>query len=878
MAGSSSLPGARGGRRPRIALLVFNDASTDARVLKTADALAASGAVVRLVAFSAHLQAAPGLVARGRDVEILRVPVLELDHAPARAGAWARRQVSLLRRGRGDATPPVGAPRSDGPGTTNATPAPVELRGAKGTVVDLWMRMHHTLRLASYHARSYRALVSWRPDAIHANDANTLVPAWAAARRLGVPFVYDSHELWTHRIKAGHRPVARRWEAFVERRLAPRAAAVVTVSPSIAHRLKDVLRLRELPTLVRNVPVRSGEPDPSQGSLRRLAGLSPQDRVVVHIGAVTIGRGLEQLLSVLSRLPADVHLVLLGPASSTFVEKLDRRAESLGVGLRVHAVGAVPPEQVAQAAADADVSVVSIEPLTLSLRFSLPNKLFESLHAGLPIVASDLPDIGQVVTDAGAGVVVDFSDPSAAARRILDTLEDGDAYRTAARAAARSLTWQSEVQNLVEVYRRVLLPGTERRSLVHRAVAAWTKHRRRLPPGLGAVVDRAVHQFPDPLRDAYDRAVFGFSAADEVAPPPLPSSGRRLYVAPTNYAGQGDAYARAVERHGGVGAVSMKASPGPGTLLFPADMVVGKSVYLASRGWQRRQREYVSQFTHVIVESGQTLYSPAVPGAVESEVRDLLDHGVRVALLFHGSDVRLPSAHLEREPWSHFAQPPFLGAERYEEQARRNRALADELGTAGVLTFVTTPDLLTDVPSARWVPVVVDPARWSDTAREDVLTRRVPVVVHAPSRSAVKGTDLVEPGLVELDRRGLIEYRRAEGLSWRDMPAFYGDADVVLDQFRVGNYGVAACEAMASGRLVVSYVSTDVRAEVRRASGLDLPVVQSTGPDVVRVLSEILEDREAARDVALRGRSFVATVHDGTRSAEVLSAFIEGDA
>ncbi|MGO2739557.1 MAG: glycosyltransferase family 4 protein, partial [Cellulosimicrobium funkei] len=102
-------------------------------------------------------------------------------------------------------------------------------------------------------------------------------------------------------------------------------------------------------------------------------------------------------------------------------------------------------------------------------------------------------------------------------------------------------------------------------------------------------------------------------------------------------------------------------------------------------------------------------------------------------------------------------------------------------------------------------------------------------------------------------------------------------ADVVLDQFALGSYGVAACEAMAAGRVVVSHVSDQVRDEVRRSTGTDLPVVQAEAGSLRAVLLRLLDDRDAARDAASRGPELVRRLHDGRAAAAALAPFLGVD-
>lgn len=893
------------GRAPRVALLVYNDVTVDTRVLKTAASYRAAGAQVRVVAFGTFEGMATGLTTLADGVEIERLPVVELDHTLPRAGARARRMLGRLRglvahgtpasSDHPDVTPGSardGADMASGGPAPAGTPAvgsggPVAEPGAvvraRSALVTQWMRVHHTLRLWSYQSRAHRSLRRWGPDLVHANDADTLIPAWRTGRALGVPYLFDSHEIWTHRVKPGPRPVARRWEAWVERRLAPGAAGVTTVSPSIVDWLHRELRLPVPPTLVRNVPVGPAPvvSDPeATGRLRELAGLGPETQVVAYCGSITANRGIEETLDALVLLDPSVHLVLLGRGATGYRATLDARAAADGLTGRVHFVGIVPSAEVPATLRDADASVVFIRPVTLNYRYCLPNKLFESIHAGLPVVASDLPDMAEVVRGTGVGEVFDIGDAQTTADAITAVIADAPWFRAASARAAQTLTWQHEVEGLLVLAAAALDRGTPRAGVgagtraARRVAAAWTTHRRRLPRGLDARVDAVLDRLPDALGDRYDQAVFRFTAQDRPVPPPVPGTARRLFVAPTNYAGQGDAFARAVERHLGVGAVTMKPET-TGGFSYPVDLTVPKNVYLGSRVWQRDHRSYLGRFTHVLVESGQPLFSPVSDDVVLTEVRALRSAGMQVGLLFHGTDVRLPSRHVGATPWSPFAGTELADDPRFEARAAANRRVADTLHAEGVPVFVTTPDLLADVPYARWSPVVVDPGLWQTAA--PVLEREVPVVVHAPSRASIKGSDLVQPHLEALAERGVIDYRRVEGVPWAAMPRVYQEADIVLDQFRIGNYGVAACEAMAAGRLVLSHVTAQVRDAVWAQHGLELPVVETPADQVVARVEQVFADRAAFQAVAARGPAFVTAVHDGRATAAVLSELL-GDA
>jgi glycosyltransferase involved in cell wall biosynthesis len=468
------LPPVRG-RAPRVALLVYNDAHADARVIKTATTLRAAGADVRIFAVARARSGYPeGEDTVGPGIPVQRAPEFEL----VRYAPWL---VDLARRVLGRTAPAeaaadpagVAAPRDDAaaatvpevpaaaapevPAAVAASVPPTLQQQALALGNDLWLRGFRTVSLGLYWLKAAHAAVAWTPDVVHANDGNTLAPAWWVARRTGASVVYDAHELWRHRNVRQDRPLARHVEAVVESLGVGRAAGVITVSPSIAHWLQTAYDLPVLPTLVRNIPRRADDPaEPSDGRLRELAGLSADTQVIAYGGRITTSRGIEETLEALAMLPPQVHFVLLGYGEPDYLATLHARIALLGLGRRVHLVGKVPPAEVSTALADADLSVVYVRPICLSYEFSLPNKLFESIHAGLPVAAADLPDTAAVVREHGVGEIFDADSPTDMARTISTVLADPQRYRDASRAAAEVLTWQHEEAELLGLYRKVL--------------------------------------------------------------------------------------------------------------------------------------------------------------------------------------------------------------------------------------------------------------------------------------------------------------------------------------------------------------------------------------------------------------------------------------
>lgn len=385
------------------------------------------------------------------------------------------------------------------------------------------------------------------------------------------------------------------------------------------------------------------------------------------------------------------------------------------------------------------------------------------------------------------------------------------------------------------------------------------------------IVGRLAHLVPEGVVLRLLPRRYRVRATDIPDPVRAPDADIRLFIAPVNFAGQGAMWARAVDENiAGTRSETMAYVLG-NEFSHEVGQSVPVAVYLFSKKWQRAQRAAVlAGFSHVLVEAGRNPFGRIFDQGLDEQVADLTRAGIRVGFLAHGTDVRVPSRHRAENEDSPYQPGVLSGTRRLEREARRNRRTFDRLGLP---VFVSTPDLLIDLPDATWLPVAVDPVRWHSDAVP--LSRARPVVAHIPSRAAVKGSDLIDPVLTRLDAEGVVEYRRIEGVSSDRMPAAYGGADIVLDQFRLGSYGVAACEAMAAGRIVVGHVSQQTRDHVKTHTGMELPIVESTAGDIESTIRLLVGERERFSGVGEAGRAFVAAVHDGRRSAEVLRPFLE---
>src|SRR5947209_7168727 len=252
-------------------------------------------------------------------------------------------------------------------------------------------------------------VIRLNPEVIHAHDAAMLLPGLVGSRLARARLVYDSHEL------ASSVPYRERaWAWFVtaiERAVVPRCAAVITVSDGIAARLRDRYRLGTIPTVVRNVSALEAG---GRGGLRQRLGVGLDELVVLHQGAPAPDRGCEVLVDAVA-MAGGVHLAFLGDPEPGYGERLLARIRERGIEERVSLLPSVPLTELLAWTREADVGVTLLQDTCENHRLALPNKLFEYIAAGVPVVASALPETQQLVDRYGVGWCVAPADASALA-------------------------------------------------------------------------------------------------------------------------------------------------------------------------------------------------------------------------------------------------------------------------------------------------------------------------------------------------------------------------------------------------------------------------------------------------------------------------------
>ncbi|MDX3237758.1 glycosyltransferase [Streptomyces sp. ME03-5709C] len=855
-------------RRPRLAVIVANGITGDSRVQKTAIAAARDGWDVTLIGRSDTKQVQHSKMG---PIDVIRVPVGNdyLKSAKARrgdklAGSLARtglRDKTALNRYRAEYRAWVREKSSESnwAGSARRVSLKAAIR-ARGTV--------HKVRVKAFkwdqrnRAKQTGPVGDWRqdwpqlvdldlafgpvieklrPDVIHANDSTMIVTAARSAARLRASghrcsWIYDAHEYvrgveWANPRQAAALPAA-------EAEFIARADAVVTVSTQLAELLRSDHNLSELPLVVGNSPVREVIGSGTSGSsIREACGLDPEVPLMVYSGWIGPERGVDAVVAGLPHLPG-VHLALVVGRTTPLVEQLLAQGESLGVRDRIHLAPYVPQHAVADYLSTADVGLTPFQRVP-NCEVSLPTKVSEYLQAGLPLVTSDVKVVKAYVEEHRIGEVFTWDDPATFAAAAARALADRKALASNITEDVRTeLSWEHQSAGLLALYR----------DLANKTPA---------PPAV---------EVPWTVQERPVSGVRVVEAGDSPGWRRLGETRVRLGLGPANYAGQGAAYAQAISRLNEDVSVEVVMNQRPESFDYPADVYVD-ALRLTDLDVQVEQvHRIVGRYTHLLVDAFMPVFGLLNGDTVAGDLPALQRAGIKVGLLAHGSEIRHPGQHMERHEFSLFRDAPEGIARKLEKKAERNRRIAAE---CGLPLYVTTPDLLDDLPTASWAPLVVDVAAWASD--HPVMERKRPVVMHAPSKRWTKGTDRIMPVLTEMHDRGLIDFRLAEGIAWAQMQDLVKECDLVLDQFTTGSYGTFAVEAMAAGKPVVGYISDQVRAATDGA----LPIVGATPVTLREVLESLIEDREGTAAIGRASVDFAHTYHDGTWTAQVLSSFLK---
>jgi len=304
-------------------------------------------------------------------------------------------------------------------------------------------------------------IAALKPDLIHAHDFRSLPTAMRAADRMAGSgrrprVLYDAHEYLPGIVMA--KPRALRGSVQAEAQCIPRVDAIVTVSDGIADQLVRGHGLAERPTVVANGPMRwDPATTPAPVTVRSQYGFDASTPVFVYLGNASAPRGVDTVIDALEHLP-DVQLVMLTRRNG-FLNSLLATARQRGYGDRITVRDYVSPDEVSPYISTATASLIPYlsDESQINHNLTIPNKLFEAIQAGTPVIVSDIRSTSDFVRAHGVGTTFTARDVDgfvAAAREVIRD-EALIRERIVTSGLQDQYSWESQCAPVDAIYRRL---------------------------------------------------------------------------------------------------------------------------------------------------------------------------------------------------------------------------------------------------------------------------------------------------------------------------------------------------------------------------------------------------------------------------------------
>ena len=318
--------------------------------------------------------------------------------------------------------------------------------------------------------RFYEKLVKEKADIYHANDTDTLLPCYKAKQQNNAKLVYDVHDLygdvmsdiinyyWKKKmfIKWASLFFARENFKQIEKKYIKKADKIITVNKSLARLLLKKYRLAEEPTVIGNYP--NFRTVLTRGLIRTKLGIDDNKKIILFHGSINIGRGLEEVVSIWPEMPKEFILVMLGEGSAVSVLRNLAKSKDL-LDKTVFFLPSVTKGKIFNWVASADVGIIPFRCNNLNNYYSTPNKLFEYLLAGIPVLASNLPEISKVVKENKVGETFDPEDPRDLIRATKEIFSGKTKYKkmreNAFKVVKEKYNWGFEEKKLLSLYQEL---------------------------------------------------------------------------------------------------------------------------------------------------------------------------------------------------------------------------------------------------------------------------------------------------------------------------------------------------------------------------------------------------------------------------------------
>jgi len=284
-----------------------------------------------------------------------------------------------------------------------------------------------------------------------ANDLDSLLPFYLVSKIKNLPLVFDSHEIFSELPSLHNRPKTKKVWKTLERFLVPKIKYFYTVSDGYANWFRKEYGAN--PAVIRNVPNRTKLNDKQNLIFFRLPENPNNEKILLYQGAINMSRGIDKMIKAFQYVNnCQFWIAGEGPKKTEY----EQLVKELNLTNRIHFLGNIPPKTLKTITPLADVGMSMEEDLGLSYRYALPNKLFDFIQAGVPVLATNLPEIKKTVQEYKVGKVIENHSPKHLAEKLQEILTEGKkSYQENIIKAASELCWENEEKKLKIIFDQI---------------------------------------------------------------------------------------------------------------------------------------------------------------------------------------------------------------------------------------------------------------------------------------------------------------------------------------------------------------------------------------------------------------------------------------
>ena len=295
---------------------------------------------------------------------------------------------------------------------------------------------------AEFNIRLFIFLLFTKKDLLFSNDVDTLLPNYIISKLQNKKLVFDSHELFSEIPELVNKQQVKKVWLLLEKTIIPKLQTVITVSDSIKKHYQNLYGISAI--VIRNIP------KIEHINQKNFEINAEGKKVILYQGSVNIGRGIELMIETMPLLEEYIFVII---GDGDILEQLKEKVSNLSLHNKVKFIGKKTPNELKKLTPNATIGMSLEEDLGLNYRYALPNKIFDYLHANVPVIVADLPEMRSLIKKHSIGEILIERTPKTLAKTIINMTNIS--YEKELKTAKKELNWSKEKEKLISIFSKL---------------------------------------------------------------------------------------------------------------------------------------------------------------------------------------------------------------------------------------------------------------------------------------------------------------------------------------------------------------------------------------------------------------------------------------